>query len=311
MPSGWEVRSVQYARFKDGSGAFTRWAVYVDGRPRGSEFGEQARAGQHARRLAEADAVDAVLEAAIGQEYHYGIRVWPEPVPGRALPTWRKTDPHLGLRDYAFAWYSADPPPVYAYTRVQYERACAALELGPAPDSGLGGYGDAYGDFSLAEYAPRDVITMTLRRRRIAGLEREQAAAAGRRRQQLRDAGLDKKACTREEFEQACAIMGVPPLPDGTCVAVTSEAFSRQYSGVFAVSSVGSLASDEIVRKLCFARATTLEHEADAAGHHCDECGVIITGAGLAASFGLACSPEHYADMADRPGWYATRSSRR
>jgi len=39
--------------------------------------------------------------------------------------------------------------------------------------------------------------------------------------------------------------------------------------------------------------------------------GVIITAAGQAASFGLACSPEHHADMADRPGRHATRSSRR
>lgn len=274
-------------------------------------FDEQARAEQYAQRLAEADAVDAVLEAAIGQEYHYGIQVWPEPVPGWDLPTWRKTDPHLDLRDYAFAWYSAEPPPVYVYTRAQYELACAALDLDPAPDSDLGNYGDTYGDFGLTEYTPRQVITMTLRRRRIAGLECEQAAEAGQRQQQLRDAQLDKDSYTREEFEQACGILGVPPLPDSTCVAVTSEALSRQRSGVFAVSAIGSLASDETVRRLCFARATTLEREADAAGRHCDECGVIITGAGLTASFGLACSPEHYADMADRPGRYATRSSRR
>lgn|SRR5690606_7804756 len=64
------------------------------------------------------------------------------------------------------------------YTRDQYEDACAAVGLTPAPDDSLGTYGDKYGDFWMSHYGAVDIVTAELRRRRIAGIKDERAALA-------------------------------------------------------------------------------------------------------------------------------------
>lgn len=64
------------------------------------------------------------------------------------------------------------------YNRAQYEAACAAVGLTPAPDTGLGTYADKYGDFWMSHYEALDIVTADLRRRRIAGIKHERAALA-------------------------------------------------------------------------------------------------------------------------------------
>lgn len=63
----------------------------------------------YAVRETELRALYARIESVIGQERHYGIRVWSENAPGRDAPTWRITDPHAGHDGYAFAHYSEVP----------------------------------------------------------------------------------------------------------------------------------------------------------------------------------------------------------
>ena len=65
-----------------------------------------------------------------------------------------------------------------AYTRDQYEAACAAVGLTPAPDANLGTYADTYGDFWMSHYEALDIVTADLRRRRITGIKRERAAGS-------------------------------------------------------------------------------------------------------------------------------------
>lgn len=122
------------------------------------------------------DDLTARVEEAIGQNWPYGIRVWSEPREG-ATPRWYVTDAHTGQDRSEFGWYSDTPPPVWAYTRELYERACAAVGIEPAADGDLNNYADKYGDFRVGEYPPIHVIMFDLRRRRIAGIVREQPPA--------------------------------------------------------------------------------------------------------------------------------------
>jgi hypothetical protein len=121
------------------------WRIFVDGEQRdGFVFHTPGRAEEIAERYRERDRLDALVEAAVGQEYHYDIRVWAELQAGKSLPVWRITDPHRNLADYAFAHYRATPPAVDVYTREQYESACAAVGLTADADEVLGGYADEH-----------------------------------------------------------------------------------------------------------------------------------------------------------------------
>jgi hypothetical protein len=303
LPATWEIRAREATRV--GGQRVTDWYILADGQPAGGYVHEDYEAAErYALRLAEMEAVDAVLEQAIGQARHYGIRVWSEPVPGK-LPRWLITDPHTGQQAFAFAWYSPDPPPVEVYTRAQYEQACAALDIDPADDSDLGGYWDIYGVYDLFTYTPKQAITATLRRRRLAGLEREFAAHLAQWRGDLDQAGLNTGSYTREQYERASAIMHTPALPDAACVAVVDQHLSR-LTGT-GVLDVGVPDDDEVVRELCSRRVTAIKEDARESRRRCDECGTLLLSPGMAASLGIACSVSCYDAMADRAGRYATR----
>jgi hypothetical protein len=297
LPATWEIRAKEATRY--GGQRVTDWYILIGGRPAGGYVHEDYEAAErYALRLAELEAVDAVLEQAIGQARHYGIRVWSEPVPGK-LPRWLITDPHTGQQGFAFAWYFPGPPPVEVYTRAQYEQACTVLDIDPADDSDLGGYWDIYGVYDLFTYTPNQAIRATLRRRRLAGLKREFAALVVQWRRDLDQAGLNTDSYTREQYERACAIMHAPALPDHACVAVVSQHLSR-LAGT-SVLDVGIPDDDEVVRELCSRRVTAIHQGAREAGRRCDECGALLLSAGI------ACSVSCYDAMADRPGRYATR----
>lgn len=303
LPSTWEIQAEERTRYD--RTRITDWRILDCGQPVSQYVYENyAAAERYALRLAELGAVDAVLEQAIGQTRHYGIRVWSEPGPGK-LPRWLITDPHTGREAFAFAWYSADPPPVEVYTRGQYEQACSALDIGPGPDSDLGSYWDTYGVYDLFTYTPKQAITATLRRRRLAGLEREVAAEVAQWRHDLGHAGLDTRSYTREQYERACAIMHTPALPDGACLAVVDQHLSR-LTGT-GVLDIGIPDDDEVARDLCYRRVTAIEQDARQSGRRCDECGSPLLFSGMTASLGIACSVSCYDAMADRPGRYATR----
>ena len=166
LPPTWEIRPEEAPRC-DGR-RVTSWRI-LDGEQPVTQYlhKDQEAAQSYALRLAELDAVKTVLEQAIGQTRHYGIRVWSEPVAGRSTPRWLITDPHTGQQDFAFAWYSPDPPPVEVYTRDQYELACAALDIDPACDSDLGSYWDKYGVYDLFTYTPKQAITARVTIRKV------------------------------------------------------------------------------------------------------------------------------------------------
>lgn len=108
----------------------------------------------------------AAAEAAV-PEWPYGIAM--EHEEGR----WLRTDPLNGLERFAIAWYRESPPPVDVYTRAQYEAACAAAGIEPAADSELGNYADKHAEPRHGEWPAEAHVALTLRRRRIFGLQRE------------------------------------------------------------------------------------------------------------------------------------------
>ncbi|MBD0734117.1 hypothetical protein [Streptomyces sp. CBMA29] len=59
------------------------------------------------------------------------------------------------------------------YTREQYERACSAVNIRPAPDSELGNFEDLYGEFTSGLYTAKDEVMHMLRRLRLCGIQRD------------------------------------------------------------------------------------------------------------------------------------------
>lgn len=185
--------------------------------PDGTQRPEATREA-YAQRTAEVDTLDARIEEAIGQERHYGIRVWSEPRPGSATPTWRRTDPAEGLDAFAFAWYRTTPPAVDVYTREQYERACAAVGITPAPDTALDTYADRYMTPTLWDLHPLQLVEAQLRRRRLAGLDRETAPARRAQAAEREQAAARAEAAARAAAEAAgrrCAECGALVIDSG------------------------------------------------------------------------------------------------
>lgn len=304
LPEGWEIVEVHEPRLSDGKDA--HWNVHHNGkRADNSYFDSPEEAQKIALRLAELDAVNAVIEETIGRQYHYGIQVWSEPNPGRT-PTWRRTDAFRDHDGFAFAWFSDTPPPVDVYTREQYEAACAALELEPALDEDLDSYADRYGVFDVYTYDAKAIITFKLRGRRLGGLKREKAAIEAERMKALEATGLlAESAWSREQYEQACSTMGLPALSDGACFNLVDNDLSMISGGVVAI--MPGMPNDEVSLKLAYKRVSGIEETAVAEGKRCDECGGVIVGSGMVASLGLACSVDCFDAMADRPGKYAQR----
>lgn len=304
LPDSWEIVSKEVTRWNGET--VTDWYFLTDGkRPDSFIYRSRDEAERIALRRAELIAVHSVIEEAIGQERHYGIRVWSEPNPTRNTPTWRITDPYKEIDGFAFAWYTDIPPPVEIYTREQYETACAALELEPVPDSRIGRY-DASG-YDSSVYTARETVTVILRQRRIAGIVREEAIANAERQQELEAAGLGEGPYTREQYEQACQIMHATPLNDSGCWAVVDQDLDRLGGGVIAI--IPGAPTDKISVELAYRRVAALEKETVGANRHCDECGTVIIGSAMMASLGVACGPDCYDAMSDRPGRYAQRNS--
>lgn len=148
------------------------WRVVADGKPIDSSIYTSLEVAQTvAERLTAVDAAEEAVAAVVGA-YEYGITVW------REGSRWLITDPHTGREGFAFAWYAPGTPPVSVYTRAQYEAACAAVDLVPAADDELGTYSDQYSQSWPHEVSAKAMIELSLRRRRMAGIEREVPAAA-------------------------------------------------------------------------------------------------------------------------------------
>jgi hypothetical protein len=253
------------------------------------------------RRRADLARLEDRIEQVIGQTYHYGIRVWSEPKAGRD-PVWRITDPYQGQDRYAFAWYEETPPPVGVYTREQYETAARTVGLEPADDEDLRTYADRFFEISVWDLEAIQAIGAILRRRRMAGLERERARVQRERQTALAGAGLGSGPYAREQYEHACQVMGAEVLSDDGCVAVVDQDLARVTGGTLVVG----IPVDRVSVDLASRRVQALEQHA-AAGRRCGECGTTIIGAGMAANFGLACGVGCYEAMAERPGRYASR----
>lgn len=289
--------------------ASERWVIRINGQsPDGSLYEDEEKARSHALHRLEAGAALAVVEETIGGAWPYDITVTSEPRPGNSPPIWRITDPHRDLVNYAFAWHLHTPPPVDVYTRDQYEAACAALGFAPVDDEHVvrgdrdrddkGGRSGALTD--LHRVPARDSVVLILRRRRHAGMEREESAAEKRAREEIvRTVG--DGPYTREQYEQATAIAGVSALTDQQCVAILEDEMSRYTSVMTITVPVDGLAADLAVQRADAIAAA----RSKVPTRPCGECGTPIPqGAGMAASLGLACRVECFDAMADRPGRY-------
>lgn len=108
----------------------------------------------------------AAAEAAV-PSWSYGMSM------ERDGARWLLTDPFKGLQRFAIAWYQDGVPPVTAYTRDQYEAACVAAGIDTAADSELGTYADKHASPYPGEWPDDAQLALTLRRRRMQGIERE------------------------------------------------------------------------------------------------------------------------------------------
>jgi hypothetical protein len=194
------------------------WQICADGSPYGSRLYQQRdEAEATVLGWAAIDEAERLIAAVVGN-WEYGIHVWLGESSWAGGPrTWRRTDRHTGQEACAFAWYSDQAPPVDVYTRTQYEAACGALGLIPAPDASLGGYGDMYGQFAPPEYPARTVVEVTLRRRRLAGLERE-ATAVAHPTATAADTTVQAPQVADAQALQVAEILGLPaPAATGGC----------------------------------------------------------------------------------------------
>lgn len=201
-----------------------------------------------------------------------------------------------------------------SYTRGEYERACAAAGLPPARDDTCRAY---WLEHQVGRVPGSAAVTLAGRRvqgvvdRKDTYVASSDTAASSSAVEQLpipRDLAdqlawervADQCGTTpydRDVYEQACTLLGVTPLPDDEIVRYAADA---------ALGPLGCSLAEHRVRVL---RGLALG--AGPRLRRCDECGRIITGSGLVASCGLACTPECLDAMADRPGRYATRQQRR
>jgi hypothetical protein len=195
---------------------------------------------------------------------------------------------------------------VHVYTRQQYERACAAVGLEPLDDAwcvqGIGLVPLAEGETAVMR-----MTAETLASRHASGITAEITwrRAQGRT---AAEAELGTGPYTREQYDRACEIIGIPALSDGGCVAAVEHRMSR-YAGDLIVIDL-RIPDDDLSIDMAARRVDAMEQEARVAGRRCDECGAVIIGSGMAASLGLACRVECFDAMADRPGRYATGNSR-
>lgn len=133
-------------------------------------------------------------------------------------PEWTLTEPY---RDDEDATRIIHPDPtgyvqVMVYTRDVYERACMILRIEPADDDDIA---EEFCDIAHGHTIPDDIdpfeaVKIRLAYRRSSGIMIEHKIEQDRRADQIEAAGLMIDTYTRDQYEQACEIMGVPVLSD-------------------------------------------------------------------------------------------------
>ncbi|WP_431929889.1 hypothetical protein [Nonomuraea jabiensis] len=200
--------------------------------------------------------------------------------------------------------YELADPSVHVYTRDQYERACAVAGLEALDDeqcvNGIG-----WVPLSEGETAVTRMTAQTLAARRSRGIESEITRRLTRGREAA-EAEVGTGPYTREQYERACQIIGIPALSDRGCVAAVEHRMSRIVGDLIVIDP--RIPDDDLSIDMAERRVDAMEQEARSAGRRCDECGAVIVGSAMGASLGLACSVKCYDAMADRPGRYASRN---
>lgn len=143
-------------------------------------------------------------------------------------PKWVLTQPYL-TDDKAVKTVNPDPTgyvQITIYTRDLYETACRIIDVEPFPDTTIT---DEFCDCEHGHYIPDDIdpidaVKNRLAYRRSIGITIERLAEQNKRAELLEKAGLMLTAFTRDQYAQACEIMGVPVLDDRQVItAVTMD----------------------------------------------------------------------------------------
>lgn len=234
--------------------------------------------------------IEAAVEAAIGQEYAYDIRIW------RDERGWVMSDPFVEPYAMRISYGGDTPPQVHVYTRDQYIAACSAVGIDPVPDERvpmLTNYTAV-----IPEYTARQVFEQRLHARRAEGIKREYAAKTQTAFEHLIGAGLNIDSYSREQYERACSIMCIALLSDSAAVTLAVRAQAREHG----IAIIDALPKDDISAIMATRRTYGLVNESNL---RCDECGTkILPDFAMAANCGSACSLTCYNAMNDRRGRY-------
>ncbi|MEU6718273.1 hypothetical protein ABZ897_42975 [Nonomuraea sp. NPDC046802] len=200
--------------------------------------------------------------------------------------------------------YKLADPSVHVYTRDQYERACAAAGLEPLDDERCA-KGIGWAPLCGGETAIMRMTAQTLAGRRASGIKAEITWRLARG-CEAAEVAVGIGSYTRDQYERAGAIIGIPALSDGGCVAAVEHRMSRIVGDLIVIDP--RIPDDDLSIDMAERRVDAMEQEARSAGHRCDECGAVIVGSAMSARVGLACRVVCFDAMADRPGRYATRT---
>lgn len=177
-------------------------------------------------------------------------------------PIWTLTEPY---RDDAEAVRTVTPDPtghvqINIYDRELYETACSVAGIDPEDDKTV------YEKFTTDDdddnrYIPDDAepieaVKARLNYRRFLGATIEKTSDYNHRLGILEEAGLLDGPYSREQYETACGIMGVPPLGDDQVMVVVAM-YALRDMGLGVISP--GLPNDIVTVNLSYRRAMAIK----------------------------------------------------
>lgn len=177
-------------------------------------------------------------------------------------PSWLLTEPYR-TDDEAVRVVNPDPTgyiQINVYTRDLYETACRIAEVEPDTDESIK---DEFCDCGHGQYVPEDIepaeaVKMRLNYRRSVGIHVEEITEQNERAEALEAAGLMLDHFTRDQYETACQMMGVPALEDGqVMLVVTLDVANDLGIGIIAPD----IPHDPITINLAYRRAMGIGHD--------------------------------------------------
>lgn len=248
------------------------WHVTIDDEPERSHFYPSEKiAREIAAKLAAAEARwRSIFELETRVAEAFKDRPWPY---GATCvnngtdndPEWTVTEPYRA-DDESVRTVTPDPTgyvQIGVYTRDLYEEACKIIDVEPATDAHISEHFEIHGHGYIPDGSePSDAVMIRLSYRRHLGIQVECVVERNTRADRLEESGLLLEAFTRDQYEQACKIMGVPVLTDRqVMIVVTMNIANEMGVGVRAAG----LPNDDISTSLAYRRSIGMTMDPDEA----------------------------------------------